>query len=150
MAVFIVRYRGVDLLPESPSYHFKTAVTLINAIYTNPVANPTFVFFFLNDTPPPDISPLPLPDALPISHSPPITFAKQSNGTFVEVAMQYHDGYSESIFTFVNNIYTVEGGTHLIGFKAGLARAFIKYEIGRAHAELQSQSNIVCRLLLEK
>src|SRR5256712_11745305 len=41
--------------------------------------------------------------------------------------MQYHDGYSESIFTFVNNIDTVEGGTHLIGFKAGLARAFIKY-----------------------
>jgi len=60
-------------------------------------------------------------------HSPPITFAKQSNGTFVEVAMQYHDAYSESIFTFVNNIDTVEGGTHLIGFKAGLARAFIKY-----------------------
>ena len=60
-------------------------------------------------------------------HSPPITFGKQSNGTFVEVAMQYHDGYSESIFTFVNNIDTVEGGTHLIGFKAGLARAFIKY-----------------------
>src|SRR2546427_406226 len=55
-------------------------------------------------------------------HSPPITFAKQSNGTFVEVAMQYHDGYSESIFTFVNNIDTVEGGTHLIGFKADLAR----------------------------
>jgi DNA gyrase subunit B len=60
-------------------------------------------------------------------HSPPITFAKQSNGTLAEVAMQYHDGYSESIFTFVNNIDTVEGGTHLIGFKAGLARAFIKY-----------------------
>ncbi len=60
-------------------------------------------------------------------HSDPIAFAKQSNGTLVEVAMQYHDGYSESIFTFVNNIDTVEGGTHLIGFKAGLARAFIKY-----------------------
>src|SRR5438132_2492510 len=60
-------------------------------------------------------------------HAPPIPVGKQSNGTFVEVAMQYHDGYSESIFTFVNNIDTVEGGTHLIGFKAGLARAFIKY-----------------------
>src|SRR5438132_366075 len=60
-------------------------------------------------------------------HSPPITFAKQSNGTFVEVAMQYHDGYSESIFTFLNNSDTVEGGTHLIGFKAGLARALIQY-----------------------
>ncbi|HEX9339943.1 MAG TPA: DNA topoisomerase (ATP-hydrolyzing) subunit B [Thermoplasmata archaeon] len=60
-------------------------------------------------------------------HPDPITFAKQSDGTLVEVAMQYHDGYNESIFTFVNNIDTIEGGTHLIGFKAGLARACIKY-----------------------
>src|SRR6266702_1092696 len=60
-------------------------------------------------------------------HPDPIRFSKESDGTFVEVAMQYHDGYSESIFTFVNNIDTVEGGTHLAGFKAGLARTFIKY-----------------------
>src|SRR2546425_1201398 len=60
-------------------------------------------------------------------HPDPIGFAKESDGTLVEVAMQYHDGYNESIFTFVNNIDTIEGGTHLVGFKAGLARAFIKY-----------------------
>src|SRR3990170_2685596 len=60
-------------------------------------------------------------------HPDPITFSKQSNGTLVEVAMQYHDGYNESIFTFVNNIDTVEGGTHLVGFKAGLARTFNNY-----------------------
>lgn len=60
-------------------------------------------------------------------HPEPILFTKQSNGTLVDSAMQYHDGYSESIFTFVNNIDTVEGGTHLVGFKAGLARAFINY-----------------------
>src|SRR5919198_2265919 len=60
-------------------------------------------------------------------HPDPIHFSKESDGTQVEVAMQYHDGYNESIFTFVNNIDTVEGGTHLIGFKAGLARTFIKY-----------------------
>ena len=60
-------------------------------------------------------------------HPQPITFTKQSNGTLVEVAMQYNDGYNESIFTFVNNIDTVEGGTHLAGFKAGLARAFNNY-----------------------
>src|SRR2546425_3250751 len=60
-------------------------------------------------------------------HPDPIRFAKESDGTLVEVAMQYHDGYNESIFTFVNNIDTIEGGTHLVGFKAGLARAFIKY-----------------------
>jgi DNA gyrase subunit B len=60
-------------------------------------------------------------------HADPIRFSKESDSTLVEVAMQYHDGYNESIFTFVNNIDTVEGGTHLAGFKAGLARAFIKY-----------------------
>src|SRR5437867_1820339 len=60
-------------------------------------------------------------------HPDPIRFSKESEGTLVEVAMQYHDGYNESIFTFVNNIDTIEGGTHLVGFKAGLARAFIKY-----------------------
>jgi len=60
-------------------------------------------------------------------HPDPIQFSKQSDGTLVEVAMQYHDAYNESIFTFVNNIDTVEGGTHLIGFKAGLARAFNNY-----------------------
>ena len=60
-------------------------------------------------------------------HADPIRFAKESDGTLVEVAMQYHDGFNESIFTFVNNIDTVEGGTHLVGFKAGLARACIKY-----------------------
>jgi len=60
-------------------------------------------------------------------HPDPIMFSKQTNGTLVEVAMQYHDAYNESIFTFVNNIDTVEGGTHLIGFKAGLARAFNNY-----------------------
>src|SRR5947209_7790399 len=53
-------------------------------------------------------------------HPDPIQFAKESDGTLVEVAMQYHDGYNESIFTFVNNIDTIEGGTHLVGFKAGL------------------------------
>src|SRR5205807_845213 len=52
---------------------------------------------------------------------------KASELEVVGVARQYHDGYNESIFTFVNNIDTIEGGTHLVGFKAGLARAFIKY-----------------------
>src|SRR5947209_3612828 len=54
-------------------------------------------------------------------------FAKESDGTLVAVAMQYHDRYNESIFTFFNNIDTIEGGSHLVGFNAGLARAFIKY-----------------------
>src|SRR2546422_8403147 len=60
-------------------------------------------------------------------HDPPIFLAKQTNGTQIEAALQWHDAYAESIFTFVNNINTVEGGTHLIGFKSALARALNNY-----------------------
>jgi len=45
----------------------------------------------------------------------------------VEIAMQYTDGYSESIFSFANNINTTEGGTHLSGFKGALTRTINDY-----------------------
>ena len=45
----------------------------------------------------------------------------------IELAMQYNDGYSENVFSFVNNINTHEGGTHLTGFKAGLTRVVNQY-----------------------
>ena len=60
-------------------------------------------------------------------HDPPIYLSKESNGTQIEAALQWHDGYAESIFTFVNNINTIEGGTHLIGFKSALARSLNNY-----------------------
>jgi DNA gyrase subunit B len=47
--------------------------------------------------------------------------------TAIEVAFQYNDGYSESIYTFANNINTVEGGTHLVGFKSALTRVINDY-----------------------
>ena len=57
----------------------------------------------------------------------PIYFKKQVDGTMVEVGMQYTEGYNENIFGFVNTINTVEGGTHVSGFKTALTRAINDY-----------------------
>lgn len=52
---------------------------------------------------------------------------KEREGVTVEIALQYNDGYVENIFSFVNNINTVEGGTHLVGFKTALTRTINNY-----------------------
>ncbi|MFT5314800.1 MAG: DNA gyrase subunit B [Candidatus Krumholzibacteriia bacterium] len=52
----------------------------------------------------------------------PIYLEAEKDGTQVEVAMDYNESYSESLFTFANNINTQEGGSHLSGFRAGLTR----------------------------
>jgi len=57
----------------------------------------------------------------------PITFEKEQDGVPVEIALQYNTSYSENIFTFVNNINTVEGGSHLVGFKTAMTRTFNNY-----------------------
>ncbi len=57
----------------------------------------------------------------------PIYFEYKKEGAVVEMALQYNASYSETIFTFVNNINTIEGGTHLIGFKAALTRSINSY-----------------------
>ncbi len=49
----------------------------------------------------------------------------------IEIAFQYNDGYNENVFSFVNNINTHEGGTHLTGFKSGLTRVINQY-LGRS------------------
>lgn len=56
-----------------------------------------------------------------------IYFEGEKEGINIEVAMQYTDGYAENVFTFVNNINTKEGGTHLSGFKSALTRVLNEY-----------------------
>ena len=56
---------------------------------------------------------------------------KTKEGVAAEVAIQYNDGYNEDTFSFVNNINTVEGGTHLVGFKSALTRATNQYAKGK-------------------
>jgi DNA gyrase subunit B len=58
---------------------------------------------------------------------PPFTVAAPVNGNWIEVAIQYTDSYSESVFTFANNINTVDGGTHLTGFRTALTRTLNDY-----------------------
>jgi DNA gyrase subunit B len=60
-------------------------------------------------------------------HSKPIYIQGVKNSIDVEIAFQYNDGYSETLFSFANNINTHEGGTHLIGFKTALTRSINQY-----------------------
>ncbi|MEK6925968.1 MAG: DNA topoisomerase (ATP-hydrolyzing) subunit B [Nanoarchaeota archaeon] len=57
----------------------------------------------------------------------PIYFRRESNGITIDVAIQYNTGYNENIFGFVNTINTVEGGTHVSGFKTALTRVINDY-----------------------
>jgi DNA gyrase subunit B len=57
----------------------------------------------------------------------PFTFQAEKEDAIIEVAIQYNEGYNEYILTYVNNINTREGGTHLIGFKTALTRSMNTY-----------------------
>ncbi|MCI8381545.1 MAG: DNA topoisomerase (ATP-hydrolyzing) subunit B [Lachnospiraceae bacterium] len=54
-------------------------------------------------------------------------FEGKKNNVYVEVAMQHNDAYNESVYTFVNNINTPEGGTHLVGFRNALTKTMNDY-----------------------
>lgn len=69
-------------------------------------------------------------------HSKPIFFIGQRDLVQVEVAIQYTDGYVENLFSYVNNIHTVDGGTHEVGFKTALTRIINDY--GRKYNVLKN------------
>ncbi|MCX7823873.1 MAG: DNA topoisomerase (ATP-hydrolyzing) subunit B [Syntrophobacterales bacterium] len=64
-----------------------------------------------------------------ILHPEIIYFSGTRSGVIMEVALQYNQSYKEKILSFANNINTKEGGTHLVGFKAGLTRAIKHYAL---------------------
>jgi len=62
-----------------------------------------------------------------VRHRRPIYISSTVNGTIVEAALQYNDGFSESSFSFANCVNTVDGGTHLTGFRSALTRVLNDY-----------------------
>ncbi len=60
-------------------------------------------------------------------HSKVIYLQGEREGTDTEIALQWNDGYAENVFSFANNINTIEGGSHLIGFKSALTRTINSY-----------------------
>jgi len=79
-------------------------------------------------------------------HEKPIYIFAEKAGTSVELGMQYTDSYTENIHAFANNINTIEGGTHLIGFRAALTRTINdyakKYNFLKANGEALSGEDV--------
>ena len=70
-----------------------------------------------------------------VIQSEPIYVEGLKDNVLVEVALQYNDGFNENLFSFANNIDTIEGGTHLAGFKSALTRVFNDY--GKKYGSLK-------------
>ena len=64
-------------------------------------------------------------------HPRPIFIEAQRDDASVEIALQYNDGYAETVFSFANNINTHDGGTHVIGFRSALTRTINNYATSR-------------------
>ena len=62
-----------------------------------------------------------------VLHPEPIYVEGEKDGIIAEVSLQYNDGYNENLYSFANNIDTIEGGTHLSGFKTALTRVINDY-----------------------
>jgi DNA gyrase subunit B len=70
----------------------------------------------------------------------PIVMTGERDGISVEIAVQWNDAYTETTFSFANNINTVEGGTHLSGFRAALTRTINHYASRNSMAEKLTES----------
>ncbi len=73
-------------------------------------------------------------------HKEPVYIEATRDDVEVEVAIEYNDGYAETLFSFANNINTREGGTHLIGFKSALTRVFNEFLKKSKHSKKLDES----------
>ncbi len=82
-----------------------------------------------------------------VLHPQPVYLSGGSEGVRLEIAMQWNDSYNETIYSFANSINTVEGGTHMVGFKAALTRTINAYlataNLGKDAKDLQLQGEDV-------
>ncbi len=82
-----------------------------------------------------------------VLHPRPVVLQGEGDGVFLEIAMQWNDSYNETIYSFANSINTVEGGTHLFGFKSALTRTINSYlataNLGKDAKDLQLQGEDV-------
>ena len=80
-------------------------------------------------------------------HPQPVYLEGVGDGVLLEIAMQWNDSYNETIYSFANSINTVEGGTHMVGFKAALTRTINSYlataNLGKDAKDLQLQGEDV-------
>ncbi len=74
-------------------------------------------------------------------HSKPIFFEKKVDSTVISVGIQYTEGYQDRIFGFVNTINTIEGGTHVTGFKTALTRVINDYAAKQMKSELKLEGD---------
>jgi len=72
-----------------------------------------------------------------VLHKEIVYFQAEQDGISLEIALQYNDGYGENVFSYVNNIHTHEGGTHLSGFRSALTRTLNSY--ARNHNMLKNE-----------
>ena len=76
-----------------------------------------------------------------VLHPEPINVEGEKDGIIAEVSLQYNDGYTENLYSFANNIDTIEGGTHLVGFKTAITRVINDYAKKFGHIK-ESDKNL--------
>jgi len=69
-----------------------------------------------------------------------IYFSGERDGIDTEIAMQWNESYAENVYAFANNINTIEGGTHLVGFRAALTRTVNAYAVANGHLKKDEDS----------